>query len=103
MEIEAAVVEIDGADDGCGVVGDEGFGVEEAGGVFVNLDAVAQKRWIIGAGDGENVPFVGDMGNGDADVYAALSGCTEGGGQLVVQDKVGRVDVDVLGGVVDDL
>ena len=103
VEVEAAVVEVDGANDGSGIVGDEGFGVEEAGGVFVDLDAVAQKGGIIGAGDGEDVPFIGNMGHSDADVDAALGGGAERSGELVIQDEVGGIDVDVLGGVVDDL
>lgn len=84
MEVEAAVVEIDGADDGGGVVADEGFGMQKAGGVFVDADAVSQKRCIVGSGDGKYIPFVGNMRNDDAHVDAALSGTGQGLDQLVV-------------------
>ena len=39
MVIQAAVVEVDGADRGLAVIADKDLGVDEARGILVNLDA----------------------------------------------------------------
>ena len=49
MQIETAVVKIDRSDNGGAAVSDERFGVDHAGGVFINLYACADERFIVRA------------------------------------------------------
>ena len=50
VEIEAAVIQVDGADDGDFVVGHKGLGVVKALGILVYLDAGGNQFPVIGAG-----------------------------------------------------
>ena len=72
MEIQAAVIEIDRADDRFFVVADEGFGVNEARNEFVNSNACGEQLAIMRMCQGKRGFFVRNVGENQPDVYAAL-------------------------------
>ena len=100
MAVEAAVVQVDGTDQGFDIVREYDFGVEHAWGVAVNLNTGAKKCGEMAAGNFKDIPVVGDVGDDDGDADAAAGGAAEGFDHGGRDDQVGRRHDDaVLGGV----
>lgn len=78
MEVEAAVVEIDGADGRDPVIGDEDLGVDETGRVLVDAHALLCQDFVEGARHAKDGLFVRDAGGDDADVDVASGSEPEG-------------------------
>ena len=99
MEEQAAVIQVDGTYGGKAVVHHKVFGVDEAGGVFINLDSGLQQRGIVGPGNLKNIPLVRDVGGDDAHIHPGLGGVAQGGVGGHVDDQVGCGDIDIVLGL----
>src|SRR5699024_11784544 len=53
-----------------------------------------RSHFVVGPGDGMDIPLVWDMGRDDPHVQAGLGGGEQGGGDLVVQDQIGGHNID---------
>ena len=103
MEIEAAVIHIGGAHNRHLIVRYEHLGVDKSGGVLIDFDAAPDQLGIIGTGHHMDIPFIRHMGCDDAHIDSALGGVDERSDHLIVQDQIGRRDIDIVMGPVDDL
>lgn len=103
VEVQTAVVQVDAAGDGGGIVADEGLGVNKAGGVFVDLDAAFDQFPVVGAGQGEDGFLVRAAGRHQLHVHAALGGKDQRRDHLMVDDQIGRHNVDIFLGAVKDV
>ena len=93
MQVEAAVVEVDGAHGGHAVVAQPGLGVQKARCVAVDAHARLQQVGKVAARQKIDRGFVGRARRIDAHIDAALGRQPQRGQQVVVQDQVGRADV----------
>src|SRR5699024_1067036 len=100
---QAPVVQVDAAHHGGGIVADEDLGVDEAGGVLVDLHPLLDELPVVAVGQGEGGLLVRDAGNDDPHVHPPLGGVGQGGEHVIVQNQVGGGDVDVPLGPVEDV
>ena len=96
VEKQAAVVQVHRAHRGEAAIHHKVFGVDEAGGVFIDVDPGVQQGGIVGAGHLEHIALVGDVGGDEIHVHPGLGGVAQGGVGGHVHDEVGRGDIDIL-------
>ena len=96
MEVQAAVIQVGGAHHGCLVIAQAHFGVDEAGLIFVDLDAALDEGLVIGAADHVDIPFIRVGGGDDADIYTTFCRGFQGGDKFIIQDEVGCGDIDIM-------
>ena len=92
MQVQAAVVQIDGPHHGDPAIHQPGFCVQKARREGVDLDPGADQRLKVAAGQLVNHLFIRDAGGINAHIHAALCGqaqCRHGG---VIQNQVRRGD-----------
>ena len=94
MEVEAPEVQVHGAGDGVAAVHQVDLGVDKARRILIDPDACLGEHFVVGPGDGMDIPLVWDMGRDDPHVQAGLGGGEQGGGDLVVQDQIGGHNID---------
>ena len=92
MQIQAAEVQIDRADDGLLRVGQIDLRVDKTRRVFKNADARAHQFLIVCARDRVDIPLVRDAWRDDAYIDACFSCDTERRGHFVVQNQIRRHD-----------
>ena len=95
MEVEAAKIEVDRADEGKFSVGQRELRMDEAGRVFVDADARGGQGLVIRARDRVDVPLIRHAGRYDADIEAGLCGGAERGEHFIVEDEIGRHQPDI--------
>jgi len=103
VQVQAAEIHVDGADDGVRLVGQADLRVDEAGAVLEDAHARLGQHLVVRARDRVDVPLVRDPRRDDAHVDAGLGGDAEGGGHLLVEDEVGRHDPDRVARGLDEL
>ena len=101
--VQAPEIQIGGSHGGHGIVADEGLGVVEADGIFVDLHAASQQLPVVGAGGEMDDPLVPSVGRQDPHIHAALCCQTQSGDHAVVYNEIGGVDVEIVLCIVDDL
>ena len=101
MQVKTAVVQIDGPHDGVFIVADHGLGVDEARGVFIDMNARFLQRFVVGSGQEKHGLLIGDMGRDDPHVDPGLRGGTKRCHHLIVDDEVGGSDVYIFFGPVN--
>ena len=92
MQIQAAEVQIDRADDGLLRVGQIDLRVDKTRRVFKNANACARQLLIVCARDRVDIPFVRDAGRDDAHVDACFCRDAQRRGHFIVQDQIRRHD-----------
>ena len=103
MEQKGAVVEVDRPHHADCVVGEEALGVDESRRIFIDLHAALDERHIVGTGERKRDLLVGNEGRDDAHVHPSLGGEDERLAHAVVDDEVGRRDIDIFAGAADDV
>ena len=103
MMIQAAVVEIDRADDGLAVVADENLRVDEARLVLIDLHAAVQKAAVIGVRQRKGDLLVRHVRQDELYLDAALRGVGQRRDHLIVDDEIRRHNVHIAVGAVDDV
>ena len=103
VQVKAAEIDVGGAHHRGGVVRDKHLGVDEARRVLKDAHPRLQKLLVVGAGHHVDIPLVRHIGGDDPHVHPALRRQADGGEHLVVQNQVGRGDVDVPPRVVENL
>ena len=103
MVVEAAVIQIDGAHHGLTVIHHKDLGVNKARHPLRNFDARADEGRIVGLGQRVRNALVRLARQDEVDIHAPLRRKLEGCFQLPVQNQVGRHDVDVLPGPVEQV
>ncbi len=93
---QAAEVEVDRADERGVVIGDEHLCVDEARGVFVDLDPCRTQFLIGTTGEAEDRLLVGDMRSDDTHVHASHGRVAESHGEMMVDDEVRGGDVEIF-------
>ena len=101
--IEAAVVQIDGADNSLPVVTNKDLGMYEAGGVFVDLHPGFQQGSVMGQRKGKGDVLIWNTRQDDPHINTALGGILERIFQLTVQNQIWRHDMDILLGPVQHI
>ena len=94
MEVQASEVQVHRPGDGVAVVHQVDLGVDEPRRILVDPHTGLGEHLVVRPGDGVDVPLVGNVGRDDPHVQAGLGRGEKGGGDLVVQDQVGRHDID---------
>ena len=94
--VQAPVVEIDGPHHRLPVVADEALGVDEAGGVGVELHACAVQGGEMGLGQVVGALLVRDPRQDDPHIHPPTGGVAQGRFHLLVQNQVGGHDMDVF-------
>ena len=79
MVHKASVIKVDRSDECHFIIAKKHFGMNESGGVFIDVHACVKQVCVVGASDLENGLFVGDVGSDDPYVHTAL-GCRAQGG-----------------------
>ena len=92
MQIQAAEVQIDCADNSLLRVGQIDLGVDEARRIFEDTHACARQLLIVCARDRVDIPFVRDAGRDDAHVDACFCRDAQRRGHFIVQDQIRRHD-----------
>ena len=103
MEEEAAVIHVDAAHHGGAVIADVALGVEETGRELVDAHPRPEQRHIIGAGQPEDELLVRDARKHQPDVHAPLCRRLEGFQHGLAHREVGRIDIDIPLGLIDDI
>ena len=103
VQLEAAVVHVDGADEGDLAIRHDGFAVDKPRCEGVYLDMVCQQLGEVALRHEIGELVVGDAGHDEADVHAAVGGQAECAEHGLVDGEVGRGDVDGLAGAGDQL
>ena len=101
MQVQAAVIQVDGPHRRNAVVHQPGLAVQKARRVAEDLDPALQKRREVAAGQLEGDLLVRDAGGVDAHVHPPLGRQGKRGLDLVVQDQVGRGDKQAVPRLVD--
>ena len=101
--VEAAVVEVYGTHHGLAVVHHKDLRVDKAGQPLADLHARVQQRLVVRLRQRIGELLVRHMGQDEVDVHAPLCRELEGRFQLTVEDEVGRHDVDVALGAVEQV
>ena len=95
VQVQAAVVHVDAAHGGVLIVHAEHLGVDKAGGELIDPHAGLNEIFIVGPGQLVDIPLVRDEGGDDAHIDAGFGRAGEGGHHVVVDDEVGRHDIDI--------
>ena len=101
MQVQTAVIQVDGAHCSGLVVGHKLLGVDETGRVLVDLHAARGQPRIVAAGDRKDQLFIRDARRDDPHIHAPLGRQHQRPLHLVAQDQVGRGDVYIPLGAVD--
>lgn len=103
MVVKAAVVEVDGAHHRLPVVADKHLRVDKAGGVLVNLDPRIKQGGVVSFRQGVGGLFIRHAGQDQAHIHPPLGRKAQGGLHLAVQNQIGRHDVDIPLGPVQNV
>ena len=103
MQVQAAVIEVDRADDGLAVVADEHLRVHEAGRVLVDLDAGVEQLAVVPLGQREGELFIRHVRQNELHIHAALGRERERHDHRLVEDEVRREDMHVALGMAEDV
>ena len=103
MMVQTAVIQIDGAHHAADVVADKDLAVNKARRVLVNLHARFQQGAVVGFRQGVRDLLVGDAGEDQLHVHAALGSEAESRLQLAVQNQIRRHDVHILSRAGEDV
>ena len=95
VEVNAAVVEVDGAEDGIFVVDGDGLGVQQSSVVEEHFDAGGEHVVEVASGGPGDGLAVGVGGYDQSDLHASVCGAQKGRGKAFVGNEVGRRDGDV--------
>ena len=95
MVVQAPVVQIDGTYHRLGVVHHKAFGVNETGGVGVELDAGAVQGGKVGLGQIVGGLFVGDPRQDDPHIHAPAGSVAKRRLHLPIQNEIGRHDMNI--------
>lgn len=77
--------------------------MDKAGGILVNLHPTPHKLRITGPREEMDIPLIPDMRGDNPHIHSTLGGKQKRGEGLVVHDQVGRADIEVPLGAVDDV
>ena len=103
MELEAAVVHIDGADKGGLAVRQHGLPMKKAGGERIDLHAVAHQLAPIALGHQIGQLMVGDAGHQQTGTHTAVRRQTQRTHHRLVDGQIGRGDGQRFAGAADEL
>ena len=103
MVVEAAVVEIDAADDRLVIVADKAFRVQEARRIFPDAHAGVHQRLVVPLAEIPDHFLVRDAGHQKTHVHAAFGGEFQRRLQFAVQNEIGRHDIDIVLGRMEDV
>ena len=103
MQEERAEIHVDRTDHRRIIVGHDGFRVQKARSVLINLHTRSVQLLIVRTCDHVHQLFIRDARRQDAHVHAGLRRNGQRRNHLVIQYKIRRGDIDVLSRVMDDL
>ena len=96
MQVQTAVIHIDGTHDTQLIIAHKAFGVDKAGGILVYLHSCLQKRGVIRTGELVDHFLVGYARGYHAHIHSALSRHAQGALKLTVYGKVRRSYINVV-------
>ena len=100
MQVKAAEIQVNGAHHSLFVVADKNLGVDKARRVFVNFHAGSCELRIKGSGQHVGILFIRNMRHNKLYVNPAFGGIAQGIDHLVVQNQIGRHNMNVAPGLV---
>ncbi len=99
MQVEGAVVHVDGAHDGDLIVTEIAFCVDKTRSIFINTDPGTDEGGIIGLGEQENELFVRDAGSDNAHINTSFRRHAQFLLHFIVDNKIGGGNIHISGGV----
>ena len=103
MMVQTAVIQIDGTHHRLLIIADKHLGMDKAGGVFIKLHTCPDQRLIVCFGQCISNLLVRDTGQNDFHIHPSLCRINQGGLQLIIQDQVGRHNVHIASGTIQDV
>ncbi len=101
MQIKASVIRVNSTADSTLVVRDHILGVDKAGFILVDVHARLHELPVIRDIHHIDVPLIVDLRDNDAHIHAAQRRVCQILAHALVQNKVGRSDIDVIPRLVD--
>lgn len=103
MQVQAAVVKIDRADNGLAVIADEHLRVHEAGRVLIDLDAGVEQLAVVPLGERKGKLFIRHVRQNELHIHAALGRKRERHDHRLIEDEVRREDAHIALGMAEDV